>query len=100
MSEAQSLTMLLLSIQRAILGVITPNIRGITCALNNSQIIIRCYFEGQITEENEESMNSVEAEVIADFPPDFTIDLQCIATNKSESLEQHRLLAWAYKRKE
>ena len=90
---------LLLSINRALLGEITPNIRGITCAYNENKIIIRCCFEGEITEENEESMDCVEAEVIADFPG-YAIDLQCITVNMYESLAQHRLSTWVYMRKE
>ena len=67
--------------------------------MNDSEIIIRCYFEGQITEENEESMDCVATEVIADFP-EHTIDLQCRTINMPESLKQYRLFAWAYMRKE
>lgn len=99
MNEIKTITILLLSIQRALLGEITPNIRGITCDLYDSQIIIRCYFEGQVTKDNKESIDSVEAEVIADFPK-FAIDLQCLMVNKPESLEQYKLSAWVYMRKE
>lgn len=88
-----------LSLQRALLGEITPNIRGITCACNKNKIVIRCYFAGEITEEDKDSMDCVEGEVIADFP-EYTIDLQCIAIDMSESLAQHRLSAWVYLRKE
>lgn len=89
----------LLSIQRALLGAITPNIRGIACAWNKSKITIYCYFDGEITEEDEDSMDCVATEVIADFL-EHTVDLQCITVNVSESLTQHRLLAWVYMRKE
>ena len=76
-----------LSLQRALLGEITPNIRGITCACNESVIVVRCYFAGEITEEDEDSMDCVATEVISDFP-EYAIDLQCIAIDMSESLAQ------------
>lgn len=99
MNQIELRTSVLLSIQVALLGEITPNIRGITCAWNESVIDIHCYFEGEITEEDEDSMDCVATEVIADFPK-HTIDLQCITVNMSESLGRHRLLVWVYMRKE
>jgi archaellum component FlaF (FlaF/FlaG flagellin family) len=90
---------LLLSMQVALLNKITSNIRGITCSCSNNKITIRCYFEGEITEENEDLMDCVEAEVIADFS-EYAIDLQCITVSMPESLAQYRLSAWVYLRKE
>ncbi len=90
----------LLSIQRALLGEITPNIRGITCAWSKSEIKIRCYFEGEITDENEESMDCVEGEIMADFPNIKLIDLKCLTINMPESLNKHTLMSWVYMRKE
>lgn len=88
-----------LSLQRALLGEITPDVRGITYGCDKNKIVIRCYFAGEITEEDEDSMDCVEGEVIADFP-EHAIDLQCITLDMSESLAQHTLSAWVYLRKE
>ena len=104
-----------LSLQTALLGEITPNIRGITngqrllrpkrtepaltCACNENVIVVRCYFAGEITEEDEDSIDCVEGEVIADFA-EYAVDLQCIKVDMSESLAQYRLSTWVYLRKE
>jgi hypothetical protein len=88
-----------LSFQRALLGEITPNIRGITCGWNDSMITYKCYFHGEISEENQESMDCVATEVVADFP-DYMIDFQCERLDMPEPLNAHTLLIWVYKRKE
>ena len=99
MNQIELRTSVLLSIQAALLGEITPNIRGITCAWSESTITIHCLFENEITEEDEDSMDCVATDIIANFT-EHTIDLQCITVNMSESLAQHGLSAWVYMRKE
>ena len=63
------------------------------------QLSLQRAFLGEITEEDEDSMDCVATEVIVDFP-EYTIDLQCIAIDMPESLAQHRLSAWVDLRKE
>lgn len=94
-------TKILLSIHYALLGEITPNIRGITYSWNDSDalITIYCYFEGKITEEEEEAMECVASEVIADFP-EFMIDIKCITIDMSENIGKYMLSEWVYLRKE
>ena len=99
MNKTELKTRVLLSIQRALLGEITPNIRGITCTQNETKINICCYFEEDINEDNEESMDCVATEVAADFT-DRKVDIQCMTINMSESLNGYRLLAWIYLKKE
>ena len=49
-------TQVLLSLQCALLGEITPNIRGITCRWDTSKITIVCYLQDDISEDIEESI--------------------------------------------
>lgn len=50
---------ILLSLQVALLGEITPNIRGITCGWNNFKITVHCYFQGEINDDDKERMSCV-----------------------------------------
>lgn len=62
-----------LSLQRALLGKVTPNIRGIIALLDGSQIYLTFYYDGDISENDEENASEIETEVIADFDDKYTI---------------------------
>ena len=56
-----------LSIQRALLGEITDKVRGVTFKLENNKIEILTYYDGEITEDNQESVDCALTEIYADF---------------------------------
>ncbi len=89
----------LLSLQRALLGEVTPNLRGVTCSWDQSLIRISALFDGKVSEENRESMECVATEVMSDFP-DFQVILECQRLDVPEPLSSHALMAWAYSRRE
>lgn len=62
-----------LSLQRALLGRITGNIRCISASLNGEVICINFFYDGKISESDEENASDVETEVIADFNEKFVI---------------------------
>lgn len=64
-----------LSIQRALLGAITPNIRAIFAELIEQNIQIYFYYDGKIQVDDEENASSITSEVIADFDDEFDLDL-------------------------
>ncbi len=92
-------TEVLLSLQAALLDEITPNIRGITCGWNDSLITIHSYFQGEISEDDRESMECIATEVIANFP-EHRIDIESKKLDMLESLTPYSLSAWVYRRKE
>ena len=92
-------TKVLLSVQTALLDEITPNIRGITCGWDDSLITVHCYFQGEISEYDRESMECVATEVIANFP-EHKIDIESKQLNMPEPLTSYTLSAWVYRRKE
>lgn len=101
---------ILLSVQRALLGSVTSNLRGVAIDWNDSEIRIVCYCHGPISDEDREEMSCVCTEVAADFidiaPVDFA--LQQVDMPKKiigpgsvigpEKMIGHR--AWAFLRKE
>lgn len=100
MTDNQLRIHLLLSLQVALLGEITPNIRGITCGWKDYDITIHCYFQGEINDDDEEAMFCVETEVIADFTEEYKVNLKCIRLDLPKSLNSYTLSAWVYRRKE
>lgn len=99
MNNQDSWKTLLLSVQKALLGAITPQVRGVSCMIDESHIHIRVVFDGIIDECDEESMNEVETEVMADFPNNI-VHLECMQVNTPQSLNPYMLKWWVYYRKE
>jgi hypothetical protein len=58
----------LLSVQRALLGQITPDIRTIVVCWNENEIRLRFVIEGEMDTRLQENIWAIETEVNADFP--------------------------------
>lgn len=100
MNESQIIRpRVLLSIQRALLGEVSAFLRGVTCSWDESTINIKCYFDGEPSENDQESMECVASEVMADFP-EHDVQINTIRLDKPQSLKDQSLMAWAYLRKE
>jgi hypothetical protein len=91
---------LLLSLQRALVGVVPPSLRAVTCDWAEARITLCYVFDGPIDPGDEEGMRAVGAEVVADFPPDVALDEQIVRSDHPAGLTPHFLRAWAYMRKE
>jgi hypothetical protein len=89
----------LLGLMFALLKEVTPNIRGITCGWNTTEVTIKFYFDGFFSEEEQESMECIATEVIASLP-DHDLDVECQRIDYPESLEPYKLSEWVYLRKE
>ena len=63
-----------LSLQRALLGNVTSNIRAVIAELSGKNINLHFYFEGEVGDDDEELVSVIETEIIADFDEDFTVD--------------------------
>jgi hypothetical protein len=100
MNQSESLRKkILLSLQRALLGEISPFLRGVTCSWDDSQICILCIFDGQVSDDDQESMEGVETEVMADFP-EISVNLNSVRLDYPEPLNPQFLTDWVYRRKE
>ena len=69
MTNTDILTRLRLSIQRALLGMITPDIRLVTAILDqeHKELNINFYFDQEPSENSIENMQEIGTEVAADF---------------------------------
>jgi len=56
-----------LSIQRALLGNVTSNMRAIIAVLSENDVSLFFYYDGEINEGDEEIVSEIEAELVADF---------------------------------
>lgn len=67
-------TQLLLSAQRALWGVVTPNLRTVSIRLIENHICLFFYYDSSPTEMEKELAEEAATEVIADFPEPYTIE--------------------------
>ncbi len=88
----------LLSLQRALLGMVSENIRSVTCSWDSSMIKVKFIYAKEPSEEELDDAECVTSEVISDFPNHkiFTIHEQI---DESQSLRGTALMAWAYEKK-
>ncbi len=59
-----------LSLQRALVGEITPEVRAVAVDVNMRQIIVRVYHNGSASDELFDDLDASMSEVYADFPGD------------------------------
>lgn len=83
------------SIERALTGQTPENLAALTAGIEAQQIKLTAYFNGQVTEDDKDNISSIAAEVIADFPEQYSIEEECL-TNKTASPKVAQF--WAYKK--
>jgi hypothetical protein len=89
----------LLTTQTALLGEVSWAVRGITLAWSPKRIHLRAIFDGEVGEDDRESMECVGTEIIASFP-EHEIVVEVLRSDAPTKLEPFFLMAWVYVRKE
>ena len=90
---------LLLSIQRALLGAVTPNIRAVTAGIDEGTITLRWIIDGEITDALEDDLSVAGTEVISDFET-HQITEEFVRSDAPRPLHELYLDHLAYVRKE
>ncbi|MCI5142254.1 MAG: hypothetical protein D3909_11165 [Candidatus Electrothrix sp. ATG1] len=87
-----------LSIQRALLGEISPLLRAEAFSITERNIDVRFYFDGLISEDDAESASCVETEIIADYEAEDTVTVRCIRLDAPGPIADNGV--WVYQRRE
>jgi hypothetical protein len=69
--EVQLRTNVILSTNRALLGSITPNLRGVTVDYNPNRLILRAYFDNGASTDDKELLDIALTEIEADMYHDI-----------------------------
>lgn len=64
----------LVAMQQALLGEVSARLRAVAVFYDDESIEFTCYFDGNISEEDQESMSCVETELMAVFPGNHSIN--------------------------
>jgi hypothetical protein len=77
---------------------VSPALRGVTVGQRRHTVVVRSYFDGEISDDDADSIWCEGAEIIADFIEPWVIDEQVIRLDAPQRMA--RLEAWAYLRQE
>lgn len=89
---------LALAIQTALLGEVSPALRGVVFTRENANVALSFFFDGEIEEEDRESASCVESELVAVLPPEVTVRTEIIRRDPPATL--HAAGWWVYRRRE
>jgi len=89
----------LLTFQVALLGMVTPSLRGVTVRWDCESISAHCYYDGEVTEAETEVASDIEAEIVASFP-DHEVEVLAKRLDYPDDLTSRTLTAWVYARSE
>ena len=87
-----------LALQRALLGAVTPNIRAVTMTTRTDRVSVDVYYDGAPTTDDRESMAVVETELIAALPEHFDVDFNLNRLDAPLPVPKDQV--WIYFRKE
>jgi hypothetical protein len=97
-STQESIIKARLSLQRALLGEVPPALRAVVFSMKELTIASRFYFDGPISQEDDESVSCVETEVLADYDQEYTIAVRCIRLDFPLPIYDDGV--WVYHRRE
>lgn len=100
MTDADIRLNLLLSVQAALLFAVPPTLRAVTCGWQGTEVKLRFVFDGPITEDDEEGARIVGTEVVAAFPPPWTLAEEIKRVDHPADLKAGALPLWVFARKE
>jgi hypothetical protein len=87
-------------LRRALGGMVTPELRGVTISVGDNVVRARMIYEREPTDDERELVSVVETELIADFPPEDDIT---VVPDSAPPPAQPDLLPgeeWVYRRPE
>jgi hypothetical protein len=97
--EAPPRAAVILSVNRGLWGEVSAALRSVRVACDGNEIHLYCYFAGEVSEDDTESMQCAASSVAADFPG-YLVFEHCIASDPARSLPGDDGSAIVFERKE
>lgn len=98
-SATQMRVRVLMSIQRALLGMVTPSLRGVSVSWDEHRIGARFVYDAD-DRENVEFVQEIETQVLADFGEDVVTDFAVEVAPESTAPALNESEVWVYLRRE
>jgi hypothetical protein len=90
----------LLSLQQALLGMVTPDLRAVEVHIQGRSVRARFMYDGAVTEGHRELGDEVETLLIADLEDDVSAQLEVISVPSPEPVVLVRGTTYCYLRRE
>ena len=87
-------------LQRALLGMVTPELRGVTIRVDEDLVHARMVYEHEPTEDERELVSEVETEVIAAYLPEVEVTVVPDAVPPPAWPQLEPGESWVYRRRE
>ena len=91
-------TRLILSAHRALYRAIPKNTKAIYAKIIGETLVWKVYYDGPLSEEELEALDSAQTEIIADFPEIMTIDQEIIEHPQPIDFTNTFYWEWMYTR--
>jgi hypothetical protein len=88
-----------LAIQQALVGLITPNMRAVTCGFMGQQITVRAIFAQSPSEMEQDLIEEASTEVVSHFP-EHSIISECLQSAPGSPIRNLMLECIAFQRYE
>ncbi|WP_313003155.1 hypothetical protein [Brevundimonas sp.] len=100
MTDADIRLNILLGAQSGLLFAVPPSLRAMTCGWSGTNVAVRSVFDGPIGDDDEETVRIVGTEIVAAFPPPWTLTEEIVRLDYPADLRPDALPLWVYARKE
>lgn len=92
--------LVLLSLQQALLGMVTRDLRAVEVAIEDRRVHGRFVYDGALTEKHREIVDEVETLVIADLEDDVVVEFEAVSVKAPEPVAFVRPTTYCYLRHE
>lgn len=97
MSDSRRNTVLM-ALQQALLGEVVSHLRAVTVEYDDQSVHFCAYFDGDVSEDDRESLSCVETEVMAALPSSNAVTHEAIRLDAPAPIPKDR--TWVYYRAE
>ena len=94
MTRSVERSLVLLSLQRAMLGEVFPALRAVTVEWSDSAVKFWAYIDGALSDADAESLSCISAELAADFWPGVDIDYEVVRVDFPNKIDDTRTRAF------
>lgn len=100
MNDDKFRVMILLSLQSALLGEVFSKMRCVTCSWSNDNLQVIAIVDGEIDDEDKESLECIHSELLAMLPDNFSVLIDSVRIDSPVEYSNKLLSCCVYKRRE
>ena len=100
MNDDNPRALVLLSLQSALLGEISPNMSSVTCSWANNLLQVQVAIDCEINDEDKESLECIHSELLGLLPESWTVSVEFLELKSSLKPTEKLLPYCVFKRRD